>query len=326
MKTSATRRIALAGMQASFRQRPPVLPFSTTAVFRPELRGPDRGDVAARARSRSRCSRSGPQAWRDEVILAPAGPQRTRPLHGPAASLYSLAVGGEIDEAGTCDCCLRPALALTCALPAHAAKRKVPHGFYGVMWNRAGTEVDPSRDDAQFALMAKSGVESVRTVFSWAGAQPVAGQAPSFTDTDHVVALAAAHRVTSCRWSSTRRSGRATIPDVASSGPKLPVRLLRLPHRPDRPLRPEGHLLGRAPRAAQGPGPALADLERAPLRGLLAHRGRRALGRPLHAAAEGRLPGRSSRPTPAPQVVTAALASFPWTLPQGRSTGPAAAK
>ena len=33
--TSATRRIALAGMHASFRQRPPVLPFSTTAVFIP---------------------------------------------------------------------------------------------------------------------------------------------------------------------------------------------------------------------------------------------------------------------------------------------------
>ena len=33
--TSATRSIAFAGMHASFRQRPPVLPFSTTAVFSP---------------------------------------------------------------------------------------------------------------------------------------------------------------------------------------------------------------------------------------------------------------------------------------------------
>ena len=32
--------------------------------------------------------------------------------------------------------------------------------------------------------MAKSGVESARTVFSWAAAQPVAGQPPSFTETD----------------------------------------------------------------------------------------------------------------------------------------------
>ena len=35
VNTSATRRIAFAGMQASFRQRPPVFPFSTTAVFIP---------------------------------------------------------------------------------------------------------------------------------------------------------------------------------------------------------------------------------------------------------------------------------------------------
>src|SRR5918996_5236495 len=34
-KTSATRRIDLAGMHASFRQRPPTLFFSTTAVFMP---------------------------------------------------------------------------------------------------------------------------------------------------------------------------------------------------------------------------------------------------------------------------------------------------
>ena len=33
--TSATRRIALAGMQASLRQRPPTFSFSTTAVFMP---------------------------------------------------------------------------------------------------------------------------------------------------------------------------------------------------------------------------------------------------------------------------------------------------
>ena len=33
--TSATRRIDLAGMQASLRQRPPTLPFSITAVFMP---------------------------------------------------------------------------------------------------------------------------------------------------------------------------------------------------------------------------------------------------------------------------------------------------
>ena len=114
------------------------------------------------------------------------------------------------------------ALALTWALPAHAAKRKVPRGFYGAMWNRAGTAVDPSLYDGQFARMAKSGVESVRTVFSWAGAQPVAGQAPSFTDTDHVVALAAAHRVDLLPVVIYTPVWARDYPDVASSGPRLP--------------------------------------------------------------------------------------------------------
>ena len=39
---------------------------------------------------------------------------------------------------------LTVALALTCALPAEAAKRKAPKGFYGAMWNRAGTAVAPA--------------------------------------------------------------------------------------------------------------------------------------------------------------------------------------
>jgi hypothetical protein len=43
--------------------------------------------------------------------------------------------------------------------------------------------------------MAASGVESVRTVFSWAAAQPRAGAPPGFAPTDPIVALAAAHGV-----------------------------------------------------------------------------------------------------------------------------------
>ena len=90
---------------------------------------------------------------------------------------------------------LTVALALSCALPAEAAKRKVPRGFYGVMWNRAATSVPEELHDAQFARMARAGVESVRTVFYWSAAQPVAGEPPGFAATDHVVALAAARRI-----------------------------------------------------------------------------------------------------------------------------------
>lgn len=90
---------------------------------------------------------------------------------------------------------LAVALALTCAAPAVAAKRKVPRGFYGVMWNRAGATLPEELHEQQFERMARSGVESVRTVFSWSAAQPVAGQPPSFAATDHVMALAAPRRI-----------------------------------------------------------------------------------------------------------------------------------
>jgi hypothetical protein len=114
------------------------------------------------------------------------------------------------------------ALALICAMPAQAAKRKVPHGFYGVMWNRAGTDADPATRDSQFALMAKSGVESVRTVFSWAQAQPTAGEPPSFSYTDSVVALAASHRVSLLPVVIYTPFWARDHPESVSSGPKLP--------------------------------------------------------------------------------------------------------
>jgi hypothetical protein len=86
-------------------------------------------------------------------------------------------------------------LSLLAAAPAEAAKRRVPHGFYGTMWDRAVTKARDSVQAAEWDLMARSGVESVRTVFSWADAQPVEGAAPSFTVTYRVVALAAARRI-----------------------------------------------------------------------------------------------------------------------------------
>ena len=50
--------------------------------------------------------------------------------------------------------------------------------------------------DAQWDLMASSVVESVRTVFSWAGAQPRGGGTPiSFEDTDPVVRRAALRNI-----------------------------------------------------------------------------------------------------------------------------------
>jgi Beta-galactosidase len=83
---------------------------------------------------------------------------------------------------------------LAFALPAQAAKRKVPRGFYAVMWDRDATKAPDSDQEAQWALMARSGVESVRTVFHWAEAQPEPG-VTDFSHTDLVVGLAAAHNI-----------------------------------------------------------------------------------------------------------------------------------
>ena len=80
---------------------------------------------------------------------------------------------------------------LLAAPPAHAA-RSVPQGFYGVMYDHGVTRAPSEMQDTQWDLMASSGVESVRTVFSWAGAQPNGrGTAISFADTDPVVRRAA---------------------------------------------------------------------------------------------------------------------------------------
>ena len=78
--------------------------------------------------------------------------------------------------------------------PPPTAKRKVPRGFFGVMWDRAATEAPAAEQEAQWALMASSGVESVRTVFNWALAQPEPG-VTDFSYTDQVVGLAARHRI-----------------------------------------------------------------------------------------------------------------------------------
>ncbi len=84
-------------------------------------------------------------------------------------------------------------LALLAAAPAAEARRQVPHGFFGVMWDGSVVHAADDVQEEQWALMSRTGVESVRAVFSWADAQPSAGSPPTFTRTDQVVTLAAEH-------------------------------------------------------------------------------------------------------------------------------------
>ena len=59
-----------------------------------------------------------------------------------------------------------------------------------------GAETDPAPvQEAQFALMARSGVESARIVFSWRDMQPQKGGAFDFARTDAQVGAAARHGI-----------------------------------------------------------------------------------------------------------------------------------
>jgi hypothetical protein len=86
-----------------------------------------------------------------------------------------------------------PLLLLALAFPAAAGARSVPRGFYGMVYDGAATQAPAAVQDAQFARMAQAGVESVRSVFSWADAQPVQGGAFDFSASDQLVGMAARH-------------------------------------------------------------------------------------------------------------------------------------
>jgi hypothetical protein len=85
------------------------------------------------------------------------------------------------------------ALAVATA-PAHA-QRKVPPGFFGMMWDGDVSTAPVAVQDQQWARMASSGVEAARMVFFWSTAQPVPGPI-DHGRTDTVVRLAASHGIT----------------------------------------------------------------------------------------------------------------------------------
>jgi hypothetical protein len=117
----------------------------------------------------------------------------------------------------------RPTLLLTLALvaamfaatPAEAAKRKVPFGFFGTVLNNGQADrVSDATLDAQMALMAASGVESVRSAISWAESEPRRG-VYDFDKFDRVVAAAARHNLDvlpivlhTPRWASSKPRSR----------------------------------------------------------------------------------------------------------------------
>ena len=83
-------------------------------------------------------------------------------------------------------------LALGLAPTAQAAVPRTPSGFFGTTWDGAAAGSSPEVQEAQFALMRRSRVDSVRAAFSWAEIEP-APLVFDFARTDSLVALAARH-------------------------------------------------------------------------------------------------------------------------------------
>lgn len=80
------------------------------------------------------------------------------------------------------------------AAPAQGAKRKVPFGFFGTV---VPPEMFPVRESVltkQFALMARSGVESVRLTFDWGSLEPQPG-VYQLADVDKLVRSASRARL-----------------------------------------------------------------------------------------------------------------------------------
>jgi hypothetical protein len=126
---------------------------------------------------------------------------------------------------------MRPVLVLAAALaalliaaPGASAARSVPQGFFGVMWDHGVATAPPELQDGQWDLMAASGVESVRTVFSWAAAQPDGRRSQiSFAQTDPVVRRAALRNIEvlpivfyAPRWARAYRTRFASPPESRS--------------------------------------------------------------------------------------------------------------
>jgi hypothetical protein len=79
---------------------------------------------------------------------------------------------------------------------ASAAPRKVPPSFFGVMFDGAVRGAPLETQQAQFDLMARSGVESVRWVMSWEGMQSVPNGTFDYDGPDRTVRLAAERGMT----------------------------------------------------------------------------------------------------------------------------------
>jgi Beta-galactosidase len=116
---------------------------------------------------------------------------------------------------------------MAAAAPAQAAKRRVPFGLFGVNVSSRLAAAPDATVDSQMALMARSGVESVRLLLPWESMEPVQGRF-NFSRSDRLIAGAARHGlavlanvVATPRWASSQPS-LTTYPFPHAYAPRSP--------------------------------------------------------------------------------------------------------
>ena len=116
---------------------------------------------------------------------------------------------------------------MAAAAPAQAAKRRVPFGFFGVNVSTRLVIAPNAAVDSQMALMARSGVESVRLALPWTSLEPQQGRF-DFSNSDRLMASAARHGLTvlanvwgTPQWASSQPS-LSTYPFYYSRAPRSP--------------------------------------------------------------------------------------------------------
>jgi polysaccharide biosynthesis protein PslG len=105
------------------------------------------------------------------------------------------------------------------AADAVAAERRVPQGFYGAVWDGQAEAISVNQQELHWDRMAESGVESVRTTFSWEKAQPAPGDPVGFAYTDLIVEWAAERQIDLLPVIDHPPSWAQVDPDASASPP-----------------------------------------------------------------------------------------------------------
>src|SRR4051794_35416862 len=114
-------------------------------------------------------------------------------------------------------------IALLCAcLPsaAGAGERRVPPGFFGVMWDKEIQDAPADLQAAEWEKMARSGVESTRVIFSWNLAQERPEDKPNFVRADQMVRNASMHGIDLLPVVTYAPDWARVVPGDLASAPK----------------------------------------------------------------------------------------------------------